>query len=82
MLSFNALSEVSEVDLTIMARNHSILASSPTGSAPVRGVISAKMLYFLATMVESSSETSHSALDDNTNGRLMLYRSEIDNHGE
>ena len=72
MLSFNALSEVSEVDLTIMARNHSILASSPTGSAPVRGVISTKMLYFLVTMVESSSETSHSASNDSVDGRAVL----------
>ena len=80
MLSLNALSEVSEVDLTIMARNHSILASSPTGSAPVRGVISAK--YFLATMVKWSSETSHSALNNDAYGRIMLKISEIHCHGE
>ena len=54
----------------------------PLARRPWEGVISAKMLYFLVTMVESSSKTSHSALDDGTNGRLMLYRSEIDNHGE
>ena len=39
------------------------------------------MLYFLVTMVESSSETSHSASNDSMYGRAMLYRSEIDDHG-
>ena len=32
-------------------------------------------------MVELTFETSHSALNDSNNGRTMLYRSEIDNHG-
>ena len=32
-------------------------------------------------MVELSSETSHSAPNGSINGRTMLYRSEIDNHG-
>ena len=39
------------------------------------------MLYFLANMVELSSETSHRAFNDSTDGRAMLYRSEIDNCG-
>ena len=46
---------------------------------PVDG--EAKMLHFLATIVELSSDTSHSASNDSNNGRTMLYRSEIDNHG-
>ena len=82
MLPFDALNEVSEVDLTIVTRKYSILASSPTGSAPVRGVISTKMLYFLVTMVESSSETSYSASNDRVDGRAMLKNSEIGGHGE
>ena len=65
-----------------MARNDSILASSPTGSVPTGGAVLAKMLYFLVTMVESISKTSHGALTDYVDGRTMLYRSEIDNHGE
>ena len=32
-------------------------------------------------MVELSYETSHSASNDSNDGRAMLYRSEIDNHG-
>ena len=32
-------------------------------------------------MVELSSETSHRAFNDSTDGRAMLYRSEIDNCG-
>ena len=32
-------------------------------------------------MVESTSETSHSAVNNSNNGRTMLCRSEIDNHG-
>ena len=65
-----------------MARNDSILASSPTGSVPAGGEVLAKMLCFLVTMVETISKTSHSALTDYVDGRTMLYRSEIDNHGE
>ena len=40
------------------------------------------MLYFLVTMVELTSETSHSALTDSVDGRKVLEISEIDNHGE
>ena len=82
LLSFDSLSEVSELDSTIVSRNHSILASSPTGSAPGGRVISAKMLYFLATMVELTSESSRSALHDRANRRAMLKISEIGGHGE
>ena len=39
------------------------------------------MLYFLANMVELSSETSHSAFNGTTDGRAVLYRSEIDDDG-
>jgi len=39
------------------------------------------MLQYLAAMVELSSETSHSAPNGSNDGRTMLYRSEIDNHG-
>ena len=82
MSSFNALREVSELDSTIVMRKYSILAeiTLPTGAEPVGD--EAKMLVFLASVVESSFETSHSALNDSNNGRKMLYRSEIDNHGE
>ena len=54
----------------------------PPARRPWEGAISAKMLYFLVTMVESSSESSHSALNGNIDGCKMLYRSQIDNHGE
>ena len=39
------------------------------------------MLYFLANMVELSSETSHSAYNSTIDGRAMLYRTEIDHDG-
>ena len=40
------------------------------------------MLYFLVTMVELSSDTSHSAFNSTINGRTMLSRPEIDDNGE
>ena len=49
------------------------------GAEPAGG--EAKMLQYPATIVELSSETSHSAPNGSINGRTMLYRSEIDNHG-
>ena len=52
------------------------------GARPWEAVISAKMLYFLATMVELRSETSHSVSNDSTDGRAMLKISEIDDYGE
>ena len=63
-------------------RNYSILAeiTPPTGAEPVGD--EAKMLLFLATMVELTCETSHSSLNNSDDGRAMLYRSEIDNHGQ
>ena len=64
-----------------MARKYSILAEIALPRAPSQWVISAKMLLFLATMVELTSETSHSALNDSTDGRAMLYRSQIDGYG-
>ena len=39
------------------------------------------MLYFLANMVELSSETSHSAYNSTIDGRAMLHRPEIDEDG-
>ena len=39
------------------------------------------MLYFLANMVELSSETSHSAYNSTIDGRAMLYGPEIDDDG-
>ena len=41
-----------------------------------------KMMYFLISMVESTSETSHSASNSTDKGRAMLDRSEIDDDGE
>ena len=49
------------------------------GAEPVGG--EAKMLQFLATVIELSSETSRGASNDSNSGRTMLYRSKIDNHG-
>ena len=40
------------------------------------------MIHFLVTMVELSSETSHSAFNTTIDGRAMLYRPEIDDDGE
>ena len=40
------------------------------------------MLYFLGTVVELSSETSHRVPHSTVNGRAMLYKSESDGHGE
>ena len=39
------------------------------------------MLYFLANMVELSSETSHSAFNSTIDGRAMLYGPQIDDDG-
>ena len=39
------------------------------------------MLYFLVTMVELSSETSHRAFNSTIDGRATLYRPEIDHDG-
>ena len=39
------------------------------------------MLYFLANMVELSSEISHSAYNSTIDGRAMLHRPEIDEDG-
>ena len=82
LLSIDALWEVSELNSNTVARNYSILASPPIGSAPWKGVILVKMLQFLAIIFESSSETSHSASNDSTDGCAMLEISEIDHHGE
>ena len=40
------------------------------------------MALLLATMVELSSETSHGAFNNTADGQAMLYKSEIDGHGE
>ena len=67
-----------------MTRNYTILASSATGSAPVRVDFgqNAVIIIILVTMVELSCETSHGAFNNTTDGRAMLYISEIDGHGE
>ena len=39
------------------------------------------MLHILNTTVELSSKTSHSAFNGTTDGRAVLYRSEIDDDG-
>ena len=51
----------------------------PTGTEPVGDEV--KMVRFLGTMIESSSETSLGAFNNSNNGRTMLHRFEIDNHG-
>ena len=64
-----------------MTRLYSILSKIAPHAIRTQGTAEAKMVYFLATMVELSSETSHSALTNITDGRAMLYRSEIDSCG-
>ena len=64
-----------------MTRNFSILAEIKLfhGAEPVGG--EARILKFLATVFELSSESSHGASNGSNSGRTMLYRSEIDNNG-
>ena len=65
----------------IVARNDSGLAEITPfhGAEPVDA--EAKMLHFLVTVVELSSETCHGASSDSNSRHTILYRSEIDNHG-
>ena len=42
----------------------------------------AMILYFLVIMVESSSDTSHSASNSTYDERAVLYSFEIDDDGE
>ena len=65
-----------------MARKCGILAISTHRSMRREGDGMAKMPNFLTNMVDSSSETSHSASNSTDTGRALLYRSEIDDNGE
>ena len=65
-----------------MTRKYSIMALTPFSWRMLRGVEMVKMMYFLVTVVDSTSETSHSASNSTGKGRAMLERSEIDDDGE
>ena len=56
------------------------LTPPPRGACPDGGVEMTKILHFLFIVVESSSETSHSASNSTGNGRAMHYRSEFDDY--
>ena len=50
----------------------------PLVRRPREGIISAKMLCYLAIMVELSSETWYTIVNDHADDSMMLYRSGID----
>ena len=62
-------------------RKFGILAIPPPSRRMPRWVETVQMLYFLAMVVEFSSETSYSTFNSTEKGRALHQRSKIDDHG-
>ena len=62
-------------------RKYGILAIPPPSRRMPRWVEMVQMLYFLAMVVEFSSETSHSTFSSTEKGRALHRRSKIDDYG-
>jgi len=59
----------------------SLPAPEPSGPSHPRGAGEEEISYLLATMVEFGSVTQYTAVNITTDGRAVLFRSEIDDGG-